>query len=71
MTSEQLKEVTKPFMQTDVSTTKIYGGTGLGMNLTEHLANLLGIELTVDSTPNKGTHFNLLIPLVYKNIYFF
>lgn len=65
MNEEQLKKLTLPFMQADVSTTKKYGGTGLGMSLTEHLAKILGIEISVNSAPDKGTHFNLTIPLVY------
>lgn len=66
MTQEQLADLTTPFTQADISTTRKYGGTGLGMNLTKHLADILGIEIDVQSTPNKGTCFNLIIPLVYK-----
>ena len=66
MTKEQLADLTMPFSQADISTTRKYGGTGLGMNLTEHLTDILGIKIDVQSTPNKGTCFNLIIPLVYK-----
>lgn len=68
MTAEQLDDLTTPFMQADISTTRKFGGTGLGMSLTERLADLLGIEVKVQSTPNKGTCFDLTIPLVYKPI---
>lgn len=64
MTKEQLEDLTTPFMQADISTTRKYGGTGLGMSLTEHLAELLGINIKVQSTPNEGTCFELTIPLV-------
>ena len=68
MTKEQLKTISKPFMQADISTTRKYGGTGLGMSLTEHLTKILGIELDIDSSPHKGTFFKLTIPLVYNAI---
>jgi len=68
MTAEQLDDLTIPFMQADISTTRKYGGTGLGMSLTKHLADLLGIEVKVQSTPDKGTRFDLTIPLVYKPV---
>ncbi|MCK5387434.1 MAG: HAMP domain-containing histidine kinase [Gammaproteobacteria bacterium] len=66
MTAEQLDDLTTPFMQADISTTRKYGGTGLGMNLTKLLADLLGIEIEIQSQPNKGTRFDLTVPLVYK-----
>lgn len=66
MNEEQLKDIMTPFTQADISTTKKYGGTGLGMSLTDLLTQLLGIEFSVSSTLNKGTCFNLTIPLEYK-----
>jgi len=66
MTENQLADLTIPFMQADISTTRKYGGTGLGMNLTERLAEILGIIINVESSPEQGTCFNLVIPLKYK-----
>ena len=66
MTDKQLADLTTSFTQADISTTRKYGGTGLGMNLTEHLTQLLGIEMKVSSTIDKGTRFVLTIPLIYK-----
>lgn len=66
MTEDQLADLTTPFMQADISTTRKYGGTGLGMNLTEHLAEILGIEIQVHSVIDQGTSFKLLIPLQYS-----
>ena len=63
MTAEQLKKLTQPFVQAEAFTSKKYGGTGLGMSLTEHLAKLLNIQLEVSSEPGKGTTFVLLIPV--------
>lgn len=65
MTEQQLKDLSKPFTQADISTTRKYGGTGLGMSLTENLAKLLGIDINVKSTLNEGTSFELTIPLEY------
>lgn len=67
MTKEQLRKLTLPFTQADISTTKKYGGTGLGMSLTEHLAEILGIKIEVSSEPDKGTQFSLSIPLTYTS----
>ena len=66
MSEKQLQDLTTPFTQADISTTRIYGGTGLGMNLTEHLTKLLGIEMKASSVLDKGTTFVLVIPLDYK-----
>ncbi len=53
----------KPFTQADASITRKYGGTGLGLNLSRHLARLLGGELELEwSQPGVGTRFCLRIP---------
>jgi len=68
MNKEQLSKLTQPFMQGDISTTKKYGGTGLGMNLAKNLTDILKIKLTVSSFPNKGTSFKLIIPIDYQSL---
>ncbi|MCK6394897.1 PAS domain S-box protein [Zoogloea sp.] len=45
------------FEQADASTTRRYGGTGLGLALTRHLAGLMGGEAGVDSAPGRGSTF--------------
>ena len=45
------------FQQADASTTRLHGGTGLGLALTRHLSNLMGGEIGVDSAPGKGSRF--------------
>jgi len=62
MTEDQLSDLSKPFIQADSSTTRKYGGTGLGMSVTDHLTKVLNITYTVTSAPNEGTVFTLLIP---------
>ena len=57
MNEEQLQRLFQSFSQADSSTTRKYGGTGLGLTISRLLARLLGGDVTVKSEPNKGTIF--------------
>lgn len=59
LTAEQRKKVFEPFEQADTSTTRKYGGTGLGLYISKQLAQILGGELYVDSQPGLGSEFVL------------
>lgn len=59
---DQLQYIFKPFKQADSSTTRHYGGTGLGLSLSKRLTDLLGGKLEVFSQTEKGTTFTLTIP---------
>lgn len=62
LTPEQVQRIFRPFGQADLSTTRKYGGTGLGLVLAKKLANLLGGDVVLTSTtPGQGSVFTITI----------
>jgi signal transduction histidine kinase/CheY-like chemotaxis protein/HPt (histidine-containing phosphotransfer) domain-containing protein len=57
----QLEKLFQSFTQADESTTRRFGGTGLGLNISKHLAKLLGGQITVTSEAGKGSTFSVEI----------
>lgn len=62
MSDEQIARLFQPFSQADLSTTKRYGGTGLGLYLTRELTRALGGAIAITSAPGLGTTFSLTFP---------
>jgi len=59
---DKIDKIFEAFTQADSSTTRKYGGTGLGLTISYKLVNLLGGELKVESEENKGSKFYFTIP---------
>ena len=65
ISSEQTDLLFEPFMQADASTTRIFGGTGLGLALSRRLARALGGDLVLSGTLLKyGSTFTINIPMI-------
>jgi signal transduction histidine kinase/DNA-binding response OmpR family regulator len=65
MSAEELAKLFQRFTQADASTTRRFGGTGLGLSLTKALAEMLGGSVSVESAPDQGSGFTLHLPATY------
>jgi DNA-binding response OmpR family regulator/nitrogen-specific signal transduction histidine kinase len=67
ISEEGLSRIFKEFQQADNTTTRKYGGTGLGLTISRNLARLLGGDILVESVLGKGSCFTLAVPINFGN----
>lgn len=67
MSPTQLRKVFDPFTQADTTTTRKFGGSGLGLTICKELANLLGGSIGIESREGAGTNVCVEIPVVVPN----
>ena len=63
MNPEFISRIFRPFEQEDISTTRRFGGTGLGMAISDQLVKLMGGQIVVESLPEVGSDFSVYLTL--------
>jgi signal transduction histidine kinase len=64
--ADKVDLIFEPFRQADSSTTRKFGGTGLGLTISTRLVRLMGGHLWVESEPGKGSVFHFTVVLECK-----
>jgi len=63
MSAEQLEHIFEAFTQADNSTSRKYGGTGLGLTISREFCQMLGGSISVESIPGQGSVFTIKLPV--------
>ncbi|MBA2271738.1 MAG: response regulator [Chthoniobacterales bacterium] len=66
LSAEQIVKLFQDFTQADASTTRKFGGTGLGLALTRRFCQMMGGDVTVHSVPNEGSVFTIKLPALVR-----
>jgi len=66
LSAEKLLRLFQDFTQADASTTRKFGGTGLGLALTRRFCQMMGGDVTVRSVPGEGSTFTIKLPAIVK-----
>ncbi|WP_017715661.1 PAS domain-containing sensor histidine kinase [Kamptonema formosum] len=67
MTREQMRDIFEPFTQADSSSTRRYGGTGMGLAISRSFCQIMGGEIVVDSEFGAGSTFTVYLPVNVKD----
>ena len=64
---EKMNRIFEKFTQADGSTTRVYGGTGLGLTISKHIVEMMGGRMRVNSKLGEGSSFGFRVPLPIDN----
>src|SRR5690606_9136033 len=67
LSEAQQKQMFRPFAQADATTSRLFGGTGLGLVISKKLVAQMGGEIAVESTPGQGSTFTVTLRLQILN----